>query len=109
MCDTSIALATGFIWSLTQQVHCVKEEEKNLKLQNSRSGCVYTWGTREINKYTMCLDPFRTAIPFRGQITQFPSSLPPKRDCGPNEGNVGLGVGSLASRGRLTRITGGHI
>ena len=27
-------------------------------------------------------NPFRTAVPFWGQTTQFSSSLPPKRDCG---------------------------
>ena len=29
------------------------------------------------------INPFRTAVPFWGQTTQFTSSLPPKRNCGP--------------------------
>ena len=32
------------------------------------------------------LDPFRTTVPFGGQITQILSRLTPKRDCGPNKG-----------------------
>ena len=31
---------------------------------------------------TAALTPFRTAVPFRGQITQNLSGLSPKRDCG---------------------------
>ena len=32
------------------------------------------------------LNPFRTAVPFWGQTTQFSSSLSPKRDCGCSKG-----------------------
>ena len=38
-------------------------------------------------------NPFRTAVPFRGQPTQISSSLSPKRDCGArwvNINNVGF-------------------
>ena len=31
----------------------------------------------------VCINPFRTAVPFWGQTTQIPSKLSPKRDCGP--------------------------
>ena len=32
----------------------------------------------------LCLERFRTAVPFWGQTTQIRGSLSPKRDCGPN-------------------------
>ena len=36
----------------------------------------------------MDLNPFRTAVPFWGQTSQIPSSLSPKRDCGPRRVKV---------------------
>ena len=34
------------------------------------------------------INPFRTAVPFGDKTTQIPSSLSPKRDCGPKRGGV---------------------
>ena len=34
------------------------------------------------------VNPFRTAVPFRGQTTQISSSLSPKRDCGSEGVNI---------------------
>ena len=33
--------------------------------------------------FVLLFNPFRAAVPFRGQTIQIPSSLSPKRDCGP--------------------------
>ena len=37
---------------------------------------------------TININPFRTAVPFWGQITQFSNSLSPKRDWGPKRVNI---------------------
>lgn len=37
--------------------------------------------------YAIFLSPVRTAVPFWRQSSQFPSSFPPKRDCGPQRVN----------------------
>ena len=37
---------------------------------------------------TKGLNPFSTAVSFWGQTSQFPSSLSPKRDCGPKRVNA---------------------
>ena len=39
--------------------------------------------TTSIVKVFSTINPFRTAVPFWGQSSQFISSLSPKRDCGP--------------------------
>ena len=39
------------------------------------------------NSYTRLINPFRTAVPFWGQVSQTPSKLSPQRDCGPRRLN----------------------
>ena len=39
------------------------------------------------NSYTRLINPFGTAVPFWGQVSQTPSKLSPQRDCGPRRLN----------------------
>ena len=48
---------------------------------------LFNAGTR--TAAAVAINPFRTAVPFWGQNTLIPSSLSPKRDCGPNTFNRG--------------------
>ena len=49
-------------------------------------------------------NPSRTAVPFWGQTTQIPSSLSPKRDCGPKRANPNPGT-KRPKNGRETQPT----
>ena len=54
--------------------------------------------------YQYAPDPFKTAVPVYGQIIQLPSSLSPKRDCGPKRINsVLLFVGLLSPTNKHPR------
>ena len=52
----------------------------------SRAYTIYMVYASSYAKYILthiyCANPFRTAVPFWGQTTQFSSILSPKRDCG---------------------------
>ena len=83
--DSGSEGSSGVFFSVVVVVDCVKRCAFHTRCWILKQSFVPTSNNLQSQESlrSSCRNPFRTAVPFWGQNTQFPSELLPKRDCGP--------------------------
>ena len=83
--DSGSEGSSGVFFSVVVVVDCVKRFAFHTRCWILKQSFVPTSNNLQSQESlrSSCRNPFRTAVPFWGQNTQFPSELLPKRDCGP--------------------------